>query len=80
MNSSDNSTTVLVAGATGYLGGEICRQLTAQIRSVKGLVRSTSNSDKVAHLQERLKWSLSNYFNRFFHFIKAKWRFYSNGR
>lgn len=52
MNISDNSTTVLVAGATGYLGGEICRQLTAQKRSVKGLVRSTSNPDKVAHLQE----------------------------
>lgn len=52
MNISDNSTTVLVAGATGYLGGEICRQLTEQKRSVKGLVRSTSNPDKVAHLQE----------------------------
>jgi len=52
MNSSDNSSTVLVAGATGYLGSEICRQLIAENKNVKGLVRPTSDASKVAHLKE----------------------------
>ena len=52
MSNSDNSSTVLVAGATGFLGSEICRQLRAKNKNVKGLVRSTSDSNKVAHLKE----------------------------
>ncbi len=52
MNNSNNSSTVLVAGATGYLGSEICRQLIAKNRKVRGLVRATSDSNKVAHLKE----------------------------
>jgi uncharacterized protein YbjT (DUF2867 family) len=52
MNNSNNSSTVLVAGATGYLGSEICRQLIEKNKKVKGLVRATSDSDKVAQLKE----------------------------
>ncbi len=51
MNNSNNSSTVLVAGATGYLGSEICRQLILKNRNVKGLVRSTSDANKVAQLK-----------------------------
>lgn len=43
--------TILVAGSTGLLGSEICRQLTAAGKTVKGLVRPTSNPDKVSRLQ-----------------------------
>ena len=52
MNNSNNSSTVLVAGATGFLGSEICRQLISKKKNVKGLVRATSDSNKVAHLKE----------------------------
>jgi len=52
MNNSNNSSTVLVAGATGFLGGEICRQLLAKNKKVKGLVRTTSDANKVAQLKE----------------------------
>jgi uncharacterized protein YbjT (DUF2867 family) len=51
MNNSNNSSTVLVAGATGYLGSEICRQLISKNKNVKGLVRTTSDSNKVAQLK-----------------------------
>ena len=34
---------ILVAGATGFLGGEICRRLTARGERVRGLVRVTSD-------------------------------------
>ncbi|CAN5691384.1 N/A [soil metagenome] len=52
MNSSNNSSTVLVAGATGFLGGEICRQLLGKNKKVRGLVRATSDANKVAQLRE----------------------------
>ena len=52
MNNSKNSKTVLVAGATGFLGSEICRQLIVQNKNVKGLVRTTSDSNKIAQLKE----------------------------
>ena len=52
MNNSTNSSIILVAGATGYLGSEICRQLISKNKNVKGLVRATSDSNKVAHLKE----------------------------
>ena len=52
MNNSNNSSTVLVAGATGFLGSEICRQLRAKNKNVKGLVRITSELNKVAQLKE----------------------------
>ena len=43
---------ILVAGATGFLGGEICRRLRASRRPVRGLMRPTSNIDAVARLRE----------------------------
>ena len=52
MNNSNNSSTVLVAGATGFLGGEICRQLAGKNKNVKALVRATSDANKVAQLKE----------------------------
>jgi uncharacterized protein YbjT (DUF2867 family) len=42
---------VLVVGATGSLGTEICRQLIAANRTVRGLVRTTSNPAKVNALR-----------------------------
>lgn len=41
----------LVVGATGMLGGEICRLLAEQGKPVRALVRDTSNPEKVAHLR-----------------------------
>ncbi|HSJ69536.1 MAG TPA: SDR family oxidoreductase [Anditalea sp.] len=52
METSNNSSTVLVAGATGFLGTEICRQLIEKNKKVKGLVRSTSDAEKVNRLNE----------------------------
>jgi uncharacterized protein YbjT (DUF2867 family) len=42
---------ILVVGSTGFLGSEICRRLTASGKSVRGLVRSTSDVEKVARLK-----------------------------
>lgn len=48
----NDTPTVLVGGATGFLGSEICRQLIAENKNVKGLVRATSDANKVAQLKE----------------------------
>jgi uncharacterized protein YbjT (DUF2867 family) len=42
---------ILVAGATGVLGGEICRRLIARGQAVRGLVRATSDRAKVDALR-----------------------------
>ena len=42
---------ILVAGATGVLGGEICRRLTANRKPVRALVRETSDLAKVDALR-----------------------------
>ena len=42
---------ILVAGATGVLGSEICRQLIDRGERVRGLVRATSAAEKVAALK-----------------------------
>lgn len=42
----------LIVGATGLLGSHICTLLTDRGKAVRALVRSTSSSDKVAHLQK----------------------------
>jgi uncharacterized protein YbjT (DUF2867 family) len=42
---------ILVVGSTGFLGSEICRRLTASGKTVRGLVRTTSDTDKVARLK-----------------------------
>jgi NADH dehydrogenase len=52
MSNSNNSSTVLVAGATGFLGYEICRQLSEKNTKVKGLLRSTSDANKATQLKE----------------------------
>ena len=52
MSNSNSSSIVLVAGATGFLGREICRQLLEHNINVKGLVRTTSDARKVSHLKE----------------------------
>ena len=41
---------ILVVGATGMLGGEICRLLAEQGKPVRALVRGTSSPERVAHL------------------------------
>lgn len=43
---------LLVAGATGFLGREICRRLAAHDRSVRGLSRHTSDPAAVTLLDE----------------------------
>lgn len=43
---------VLVAGATGFLGSEICRLLVSENYQVQGLVRKTSNPGKIEALHE----------------------------
>ena len=43
---------ILVAGATGFLGSEICRRLVTAGRPVRGLVRPTSDPAAVARLRE----------------------------
>jgi len=42
---------ILVVGSTGNLGSEICRRLTAKGLAVRGLVRSTSDPEKVTRLK-----------------------------
>jgi len=42
---------ILIAGATGFLGGEICRRLAGSDESVRGLVRATSDSAAVERLR-----------------------------
>lgn len=42
---------ILVAGATGLLGNEICRLLAASGKPLRALVRTTSDKSKVAELQ-----------------------------
>jgi len=43
---------VMVVGATGFLGMEICRQLIDAKRKVKALVRTSSDAAKVGALQQ----------------------------
>src|SRR5215468_11100055 len=49
---STKNSTVLVVGATGVLGMEVCRQLAAAGKKVKGLVRTSSQKGKVNGLHE----------------------------
>ncbi len=49
---NDKSSCILVIGATGFLGMEICRQLVAAKRKVKALVRISSDAEKVQILQQ----------------------------
>ena len=42
---------IFVAGATGYLGGEICRRLIERGQSVRGLVRNTSDPQVIERLR-----------------------------
>jgi NADH dehydrogenase len=42
---------ILVVGATGHLGGEICRRLTARGLPVRGLVRPTSDHGAISALR-----------------------------
>ena len=43
---------ILVAGSTGLLGSEICRQLAAQQKPVRALVRKTSSPEKINALTQ----------------------------
>lgn len=46
-----NIHSVLVVGATGFLGGEVCAQLLAANKKVKAIVRSASDPSKVQALK-----------------------------
>jgi uncharacterized protein YbjT (DUF2867 family) len=52
MQQNDKNTTVLVVGATGLLGMEICHQLIESGRKVKAMVREGSDPDKVRSLKQ----------------------------
>jgi len=43
---------ILVAGSTGLLGSEICRQLATQQKPVRALVRKTSAPEKINELKQ----------------------------
>ncbi|HEU4861878.1 MAG TPA: SDR family oxidoreductase [Chitinophagaceae bacterium] len=43
---------ILVAGSTGLLGSEICRQLATQQKTVRALVRKTSSPEKINALKQ----------------------------
>lgn len=47
----EHTVKVLVVGATGMLGSEICRLLAAQGKGVRALVRNTSNPQTIASLR-----------------------------
>src|SRR5215831_14145144 len=51
-NNRTKNSTVLVVGATGVLGMEVCRQLAAAGKKVKGLVRTSSQKERVNGLRE----------------------------
>src|SRR5215813_2903147 len=51
-NNITKNLTVLVVGATGVLGVGRCRQLAAAAKKVKGLVRTSSQKEKVDALHE----------------------------
>ena len=51
-NNRAKNSAVLVVGATGVLGMEVCRQLAAAGKKVKGLVRTSSQKEKVNGLHE----------------------------
>ncbi len=48
----NDSKTILVVGSTGFLGMEICRQLTSAGKKVRGLVRKSSDPSRVEALQQ----------------------------
>lgn len=49
---NSNSPNILVVGATGFLGMEICRQLTAAGKNVSGLIRKSSAVEKTNALKQ----------------------------
>jgi len=48
----NTSKPILVVGSTGFLGMEICRQLTADGKQVRGLTRTTSDPSRVDALHQ----------------------------
>jgi uncharacterized protein YbjT (DUF2867 family) len=52
MPENSKNSSVLVVGATGLLGMEICRQLLKNGRKVRALVRATSDNEKVKALEQ----------------------------
>lgn len=52
MSEANHDKTVLVTGATGYIGGHVVREFLEQGYFVRGTVRSLANEKKYAHLLE----------------------------
>lgn len=50
--STSNANQILVVGATGFLGMEICRQLKAKGKNVTGFVRKTAAAEKINALKQ----------------------------
>ncbi len=49
---NSNTSKILVVGATGFLGMEVCRQLVAANKNVYGFVRKTAAVEKVNELKQ----------------------------
>ena len=52
MKKISNESAILVVGATGFLGMEICHQLTAANKNVNGLIRQGSAKERVNTLRQ----------------------------
>jgi uncharacterized protein YbjT (DUF2867 family) len=48
----EDALTLLVVGATGFLGSDICRRALERGHAVRGLVRATSDADRVSALRD----------------------------
>ncbi len=72
-----NTSKILVVGATGFLGMEICRLLTAANKNVSGLVRKTSAAEKVNSLKQ-LGIQLVEGDHSLLHILQTGWRLHSN--
>lgn len=52
MKNTTNESQILVVGATGFLGMEVCRQLAAAHKNVIGLVRKSAAEEKIKVLKQ----------------------------
>src|SRR5262252_1374984 len=78
---NNKSSTVLVVGATGVLGMEVCRQLAAAGKKVKGLVRISSQKEKVNALHELgVEKCGCDHFDCHLYYLTPGRRFHRNGR
>jgi uncharacterized protein YbjT (DUF2867 family) len=53
---------ILMAGATGILGSEICRRLAATGKPIRAMVRHSSDAGKIEALKARARnWRMATF-------------------